>query len=152
MSNPASVDEILDFAIDGEQAAVDLYTGLAAQAKNSAMKKAFEQYANEERGHKVKLQEVKSGERFLKAGAKPVLDLKISDYTVDDELGPDADYQSVLLFAMKKEKAAFKLYTDLAGKTDDPGLQELLLGLAQEEAKHKLRFEIEYDDNILIEN
>jgi hypothetical protein len=28
----------------------------------------------------------------------------------------------------------------------------MLLGLAQEEAKHKLRFEIEYDDQILTEN
>ncbi len=152
MSDLPSIDEILDFAIDSEQSAVDLYTGLAAEAKKPAIKKAFEEYAGEERGHKAKLQEVKAGKRFLKAGEKPVLDLKLSDYTVEEEPGPDADYQSVLIFAMKKEKAAFKLYTDLAGKTDDPELAGLLLGLAQEEAKHKLRFEIEYDDNILIEN
>ncbi|MCP4678580.1 MAG: ferritin family protein [Deltaproteobacteria bacterium] len=152
MSDLPNIDEILDFAIDSEQAAVDLYTGLADQAKNPAIKKAFGEYANEERGHKAKLMEVKAGKRFLKSGNKPVLDLKISDYTVEEEPVPDADYQSVLIFAMKKEKAAFKLYTDLAGKTDDPALSELLLGLAQEEAKHKLRFEIEYDDNILIEN
>ena len=152
MSDKTSIDEILDFAIDSEQGAVDLYMGLAASAKKPAIKAAFEEYANEERGHKVKLEEVKAGKRFLKSGEKPVLDLKISDYTVADEPGPEADYQSVLLFAMKKEKAAFKLYTHLAGKTDDQGLKDLLLGLAQEEAKHKLRFEIEYDDNILIEN
>lgn len=152
MSTFQNIDEILDFAIDGEQAAVDLYTGLAAQAKNPGIQKAFEEYANEERGHKAKLQEVKAGKRFMKAGEKPVLDLKISDYTVDENPGPDADYQTVLIFAMKKEKAAFKLYTDLAGRTNDAAIQELLLGLAQEEAKHKLRFEIEYDDNILLEN
>lgn len=152
MSTFSDINEILDFAIDGEQGAVDLYTGLAAQAKNPGIKKAFEEYANEERGHKTKLEEVKAGKRFMKAGDKPVLDLKIADYTVNEDVGPDADYQSVLLFAMKKEKAAFKLYTDLAGKTDDPSIQELLLGLAQEEAKHKLRFELEYDDNILVEN
>ena len=152
MSDLLSVDEVLDLAIEAEQAAVDLYTGLADQAKNPGITKTLVDFANEERGHKVKLQQVKDGKRFVTAGDKPVLDLKISDYTVDEEVGPDADYQSVLLFAMKKEKAAFKLYTDLAGKTDVPELQELLLGLAQEEAKHKLRFEIEYDDNILVEN
>ncbi|CAK0779854.1 hypothetical protein CCP3SC15_6990002 [Gammaproteobacteria bacterium] len=54
--------------------------------------------------------------------------------------------------AMKKEKAAFKLYTDLAASTDDVGVRNTLLALAQEEAKHKLRFEIEYDDQILVEN
>ncbi|MDJ0762599.1 MAG: ferritin family protein [Myxococcota bacterium] len=152
MSTFANVDEILDFAIEGEQAAVDLYMGLAAQAKNPTIKKTFEEYAQEERGHKAKLQEVKAGKRLIIPSNKPVLDLKISDYTVEEEIGTDADYQSVLLFAMKKEKAAFKLYTDLASRTEDAGIQNLLLGLAQEEAKHKLRFEIEYDEHILVEN
>jgi rubrerythrin len=53
---------------------------------------------------------------------------------------------------MKEEKAAFKLYSDLAARTDDAAAKEVLLMLAQEEAKHKLRFEIEYDDNILKEH
>ena len=53
---------------------------------------------------------------------------------------------------MKQEKAAFKLYTDLAVVAPDEDLRDLLLSLAQEEAKHKLRFEVEYDDQILTEN
>ncbi|MCP4605704.1 MAG: ferritin family protein [Proteobacteria bacterium] len=152
MSNGLTVDEILEFAIDSEQSAVDLYMGLAAQAKSSGIKKTFEEYAQEERGHKSKLQEVKAGKRFFSSSEPPVLDLKISDYTVDKEPGPDADYQTVLLFAMKKEKAAFRLYSALAEKTDDAAIKDLLLGLAQEEAKHKLRFEVEYDEIILVEN
>ena len=55
-------------------------------------------------------------------------------------------------FAMKEEKAAFRLYSDLADRTDNAAAKEVLLMLAQEEAKHKLRFEIEYDDNILREH
>jgi rubrerythrin len=152
MANLSSVDEILDFAMGQEQAAVDLYTGLAAQAKSPAIKKMFEDFAGEERGHKAKIAEVKSGKRFMGPAAKPVLDLKISDYTVDQDPGPDADYQQVLIFAMKKEKAAFRLYSDLSAKAEDAGLKTLFLGLAQEEAKHKLRFEVEYDEQILKEN
>jgi rubrerythrin len=53
---------------------------------------------------------------------------------------------------MKKEKAAFKLYTDLATSVSDENLRSVFKMLAQEEAKHKLRFEIEYDENILSEN
>jgi rubrerythrin len=53
---------------------------------------------------------------------------------------------------MKKEKAAFRLYSDLAGLADDAQLRNTFLFLAQEEAKHKLRFEIEYDENVLVEN
>jgi rubrerythrin len=53
---------------------------------------------------------------------------------------------------MKREKAAFKLYSDLAAACSDPQVRETLLRLAQEEAKHKLRFELEYDDTIQGEN
>ena len=62
------------------------------------------------------------------------------------------DYQSALVLAMKREKAAFRLYTALAAKVDDEALRELFLRLAQEEAKHKLHFEIEYDEHVLTEN
>ena len=41
---------------------------------------------------------------------------------------------------------------DLSDATDDPGIKDLFLMLAQEEAKHKLRFEMEYDDEIMTDN
>ena len=44
------------------------------------------------------------------------------------------------------------LYSDLAELTTDPAQKGIFLQLAQEEARHKLRFEIEYDDFILQEN
>ena len=53
---------------------------------------------------------------------------------------------------MKREKSAFKLYSDIARSAQDEELRELFLGLAQEEAKHKLRFEVEYDDEVYREN
>jgi rubrerythrin len=146
-----TADEILAFAIQNEQNAVDLYTDLAGRTKSSATKAELESIAAEERGHKAKLERVKAGKKLLSADAK-VQDLKITDYTLDTDLGDDPDYQSILIFAMKQEKAAFRLYTDLARLAPDQELRELMLGLAQEEAKHKLKFEIEYDDNILTEN
>jgi len=81
-----------------------------------------------------------------------VTDLKIADYTVDIEPSPNMDYQSAIILAMKKEKAAFRLYTNLASKMQDPELRNMFMSLAQEEAKHKLRFEIEYDDEVMKEN
>ena len=80
------------------------------------------------------------------------MDLKLADYLVDVEPTPDLDYQQALVLAMKKEKAAFRLYTDIAAAIPDAGLRELFQALAQEEAKHKLRFELEYDDYVLREN
>ena len=146
-----SVDEILDFAIGKEEEAAQLYTNLARQTKKSWMHQVFEEFAGEERGHKAKLEAIKQDKLLLPAAEK-VMDLKIGDYLMDVEASPDLDYQEALVLAMKEEKAAFRLYSDLAAATDDDTLRATLLALAQEEAKHKLRFEVEYDEQILTGN
>jgi len=144
-------EKILDFAIQKEQDAADFYTDLAARMDRPNMKSVFEGFAREEMGHKEKLQGVKTGKRLISA-EKKIQDLKIGDNLVDVELSSNIGYQDALILAMKAEKAAFKLYHDLSQATDDAGLQELFMALAQEEAKHKLRFEVEYDEQILAEN
>jgi rubrerythrin len=62
------------------------------------------------------------------------------------------DYQQALVVAMQKEKMAFKMYSDLAEQVDDENLKNTFLSLAQEEAKHKLRFELEYDEHVMTDN
>lgn len=146
-----TADKILDFAITKEEEAAELYSDLAATLNRPDMKKVFESFAVEEKQHKAMLLEVKKGNRLIKAEEK-IFDLKIADHLVDVKPSPNLDYQQALIYAMKAEKAAYKLYHDLARATDDPGLKEVFLALAQEEARHKLRFEIEYDDQILTEN
>jgi rubrerythrin len=152
MSN-TKIDEILDFAIKNEEEAYEFYLDLVGKVKSPNMKKVFEDFAHEEARHKTKLEAVKRGTEF-KAPAKQTMDLKIADYVVPvaADTGGEFDYQSALAIAMQKEKAAFKLYMDLAGQTDDEAIKELFLTLAQEEAKHKLRFELEYDEQIFAEN
>jgi len=145
-----SVDALLDFAIEKEAEANEFYRDLAGKMEREAMKKVFQEFAAEEAKHKQKLIAVKEGKQLMSAEQK-VMDLKIGDYLVDVPASPDMDYQDALIVAMKKEKASFRLYNDLAATTDDGNLQTLLLGLAQEEAKHKLRLEIEYDEYILTE-
>jgi rubrerythrin len=146
-----SADALLDFAIAREEEAVELYTALAQKAEGAA-RRAFEDFAREEMGHKQKLMAVKAGKQFAPVEGR-IADLKIADYLVDgDAPADDLDYRQALVLAMKKEKAAFKLYTELSEATDDEDLKRLLKALAQEEAKHKLRFEIEYDENVLSEN
>lgn len=151
MSQWNSTEEILDFAIENEENAAKFYTDLAGKMEAAPMRKVFEDFAREEQGHKAKLLKVKqTGE--MESASREVLDLKIGDYLVEGEPEPEMGYQQALILAMKQEKAAFKLYTDLAAAAPNEDLRGLLLALAQEEAKHKLRFEIEYDDHILTEN
>lgn len=147
-----SADTILDFAISQEEEASMFYLDLAARVKNPGMKSVFEDFAREEQGHKARLETIKAGGALHAPGQK-VTDLKIGDYLVDIDPDKDPlDYQNALIIAMKKEKAAFRMYSDMADGVADPGLRELFLSLAQEEAKHKLRFEVEYDERILSEN
>lgn len=146
-----AVDDILDFAIENEQGAVDFYRELAAKATKPWVRDLFEEYAKEEEVHKANLEAVKAGQK-LKPVSTEVLDLKLGDYLVAVQPSPDMDYQDALVLAMKREKAAFRLYTNLAAKVGDDELRDLFLRLAQEEAKHKMHFEIEYDEHILTEN
>lgn len=154
MQEFASITDVLNFAIGEEEAAAAFYTDLASRMDRPWMKQVFEGFAQEEQGHKAKLQAVKGGQTKL-FKQQQVMDLQIGDYLVDinlEEEGRELDYQQALIVAMKKEKAAFKLYNDLAASTDDANLRNVLLGLAQEEAKHKLRFEVEYDEQFLADN
>ena len=149
--NFESVDQILDFAIKNEEDAAEFYTKLASKMDRLNMKKVFEEFALEEKGHKAKLLAVKKGKSMV-GSEKKVMDLKLGDNLVDIELDSNLNYQDALIVAMKAEKAAYKLYNDLASVTDNANLKSTLLELAQEEAKHKLRFEIEYDEYVLTEN
>ena len=75
-----------------------------------------------------------------------VMDLKIADYVVRTEPTADMSYEDALKLAMKREKAAYRLYLKLSEKAPNEDMKNLFEGLAQEEAKHKLRFEVEYDE------
>lgn len=147
-----SIDKVLDFAIEKEQDAADFYTDLAGRMEKKNMKAIFEQFALEEISHKAKLEQVKSGNLDLSPVNQKIADLKIAEMVADVDLDDKFDYQQALIVAMKNEKASFKLYSDLAGMVEDEKLKQFFLGLAQEEAKHKLRFEVAYDDDILTEN
>jgi rubrerythrin len=150
MNKFGSVDEVLDFAISEEEKAHDFYLDLAQKVDKPWMKKALEDFAKEEAGHKQKLLGVKQGKHLLPAQTK-VLDLKLADYLVDIEPRPSITYQDALILAMKKEKAAWKLYMDLAAAATEPALAGTFKALAIEEANHKLRFETEYDEVVLRE-
>jgi len=151
MKDFTSIETILNFAIDSEQQAVDFYTQLAGNSRNDEMTIVFTQFAKEEMGHKARLIKIKTEGTFHVKDEK-VLDLKIGDYLVDVEPRPDITYEEALIIAMKREKSAFRLYTKLSEKAPNDDLRKIFQSLAIEESKHKLRFEIEYDDIVMRDN
>ncbi len=146
-----TINDILDFAINSEQQAADFYYELASKSKSTGIKETFIQYAKEENGHKARLIKIKQ-EGITDIENTKVLDLKIGDYLVSVNTSDDMTYQDSLILAMKREKVAYKLYMKLSDITPDKDLKKVFINLANDEAKHKLKFEIEYDDNIYKEN
>jgi rubrerythrin len=146
-----SVDEILQFAIEREEEAALFYLEQSSHVKSADMRRTFEEFAKEEKSHKAKLVAIREGKTLVPPHRK-ILDLKMAE--MHDPVAPSAnmDYADVLVLAMQREKASFKLYSDLAAMTEDENTRNVFLSLAQEEAKHKLRFELEYDREVLGEN
>ncbi len=147
MENWESVDDILDYAIEREIESYNFYLLLAEKNNSESIKKLFISFAAEEKGHRKKLEAAKSG-KMLSLSSKKITNLKMTDYLVDVEPAKNMSYQDALVLAAKKEEAAFLLYTDLAKSVEDDEMKTFFEILAQEEAKHKLRFEIEYDNSL----
>ena len=146
-----NVEEILSFAIEKEREAAEFYVWASGLSYRPNLSTMFLEMAEEERKHEAILKGIES--RHLGAyPIEPVRDLKISDYLVEVEFSPDMSTQDALILAMKREEKAHQLYMDMEARTDDPELKKLFAMLAQEEAKHKLRLETEYDEYVLVEN
>lgn len=147
-----TMEEVLDSAIAREEKAHAFYTELAEVMEDRAIKQAFLDFAAEELEHKAKLEAVKKGEFGLVDMTMPIPRLAIAESLKDVSPTGKMDYTAALALAMKREKAAYMQYLRLSAEAKSKPLAELFLALAQQEANHKLRFEIEYDDVVLKEN
>jgi len=143
MTKFKSIDDVLDFAIRREIEAQMFYLKLADMVETPEMAKVFSDLASEELEHKAKLQAVKTGQ--ISIDMENVGNLGITGHVKSVEPHAKMSYVDMLIVGMKKEETSRKLYSDLAEVTQNQELKEIFLKLAQEEAEHKLRFEIEYD-------
>jgi len=145
MAEPKSYNEILQFAIDKEVEAYNFYLALADRVEDQRIRAAFEELAKEELGHKDRLElEVMKTGKTIAVEEHPVRSER--SYIVSNDPSPlDMDYKDMLMLGMEKEEAAFRTYVNLVARAQDEKSQEVLLALAEEEVKHKLRFQTEYD-------
>lgn len=145
MPQKSSSITALEFAISREKDAYNFYMVLAGYTDNVELKKAIEELAQEELEHKAKLEL-----EFIKMGnTLPVEDEfpTFSESSILSNTGTilGMSYKELLMLAIEKEEASFRTYVNLASKINDKKFRDVLLAIAEEEVKHKLRFEIEYD-------
>lgn len=137
--------EILEFAIAREIEANRFYLALAKRVESPEMRRVLEDFAKEELEHKEKLElEVMKLGKVVPAVERvtiPEHEYIVSN--VDSML--DMDYKDILMLAIEKEEASFRTYVNLVAQAKDEESREALLAIAEEEVKHKIRFEIEYD-------
>ncbi|MHC4114641.1 MAG: ferritin family protein [Planctomycetota bacterium] len=143
--------ELLEFAISREVQANRFYLTLAELVENPQIRKTLEDLAQEELEHKALLEiEVMKRGRTVDTEQKAA-DFHVPDDNVDPDLMLDMEYKEMLQLAIAKEDVSFRLYIDLVALAKEQESKEVLYALAEEEAKHKLRFKTEYD-NLLKQN
>jgi rubrerythrin len=148
MAARTTVDDVLKFAIAAEERAEKFYTRLSGKMKTPETREALLRFAGAERMHKGKLLAIRARGPVIGSSGEEVTNLEISDYIVDVKPKPDMQYQDSLLLAIKKERAAQRLYTALAALADDDEIKSLFQNLAQEEAKHELHLKTEVISHI----
>jgi rubrerythrin len=145
-----SLQEVIDFAIEREEAAYQLYKRAAELTVSPAAKKLFEELAQEEAAHR---------DVFAKVDPDKIDELKvcklpeatIGQYLKEVPFHPQMSYQEILAYALKTEESAYQLYKASAGMTEDPKLQKTLLAFAEVELGHRRKIEAMYDEKVLTE-
>ncbi len=146
-----SIDSVLSFAISKEEEAYHFYMTWSEKSRDAAIKEVLVEFAREELRHKELILEVKAGKPF-EAKPQQVYDLKIGDYFVPVKPSEEMSYQDALQVAIQREIGARELYEYLASISAEGKIKKLFESLAKEEAKHKMRLEQIYDDEIYREN
>jgi rubrerythrin len=149
MATFESVESVIKRAIVLEDESAALYVSAAAAVKNAPVRKRLEEMAEQERGHRAKLEDILKGNvrwAIRKSKSEPVTDLRLSDHLEAKELNPGADYQDVLLFAARREKSAHDFYKAMTELIDDKFVKDVFEMLATEELRHKYEVEKTYEE------
>lgn len=141
-------DEIVKFAINREEAAIDTYGDMSEKAKIPGLRELLLELQDEEKKHKKLLEDI-TQEQIGSFKTDKVVDLKISDYLTEEPPSEDMTFQDLLILAAKKEQEAVELYTKLGEDAGSEELKKLFDFLITQEKSHKLRLETEYEKHIL---
>jgi len=139
---------VVKFAIEREEDAINAYGSMIKIAETPGLKELLAELQNEERNHKKLLQEL-SEEKVESLNVEDVIDLKISDYLVEEPPSAEMNFQDLLILAAKKEQKAVDLYSSLAEKAKEEEIKKLFEFLVMQEKSHKLRLEKEYETRVL---
>ena len=139
---------IVRFAMEREEDAIKIYGKMIEIAETPGLKELLAELQGEERNHKKLLQGLTEEKvEFLKV--EDIIDLKISDYLVEEPPSAEMNFQDLLILAAKKEQKAVELYSSLSEKAKEEEIKKLFDFLVMQEKSHKLKLEKEYETHVL---
>lgn len=147
-----SMRGLILFAIDQENDAANLYEQYAQKSKSRSTRELLLSMAKEERSHEQKLKNYLTDRSESFPEIDSVQDLHVSDYMVPTPINENSSIDQVYTFSMKCEEKANALYTKLAEMENDREAKRILLSLAEEEKKHKIKLESDYEEMFTREN
>ena len=142
--------EILQSAIQNEVEAFEFYRNAAIKMKDPAMKKAFQELADEEAGHKALLEGYLTND-MKEMKFKDENDYKVSETLETQVLSTDMAFKDAIALAMKKEQEAMEMYQQFACASEEGKQKETFLELAKMELGHKARLEDIYTNVAFVE-
>ena len=139
-----SINELLDFAINKESESIKIYNKIAARAEDNAIKVIFKRFAREEFDHMRRLTEIKE-KNYMENESSTLLDLDVPSFSFKLKRKGNLSVKDALKLAVRREKAAFQLYSQMAEATENPTAKKLLTDLARDEAQHEMKISVEND-------
>ena len=144
-------EQVIEFAIQREEEAIKAYGDMMEMAETPGLKTLLAELQNEERNHKKLLHDL-TEHKIESLKIEDVIDLKISDYLVEEPPSAEMNFQDLLILAAKKEQQAVELYSSLAEKANEEEIKRMFEFLVMQEKSHKLKLEKEYETRVLEED
>ena len=142
--------QVVDFAVEREELAYQMYKRAAELTDSPAARKLFEELASEEAVHKEVFSSI-DPDKIADHNSCSLPEATIGRYLRDVSFQPHMTYQGILTFALKAEEEAYQLYKAAAGMTEDPKLQKILLTFAEVELGHRRKIEGLYNEKVMTE-
>lgn len=142
-----SIHEQLQFALSKEEASVQFYRELAGRMQNPATRQLAETLVQQEKNH-VQMIVLEMNKQGFCVRTGESLDDK--EFIWDEHLQMDDQARNMnpvdmMVMAIQKERAAFQLYAQLLGLAQDVQFRMMLMDLAEEEVRHILLLEQQYE-------
>jgi rubrerythrin len=140
------MSDLLDTAIYKEIASQTLYIEAQRDTDDAAARMMLRRLADEELKHAETLKKLKeAGWKPEEWSAAKVAGLGTSDYLRAPDTLAGAGLQEVMIFAMKREQQSMEFYTQMMDAARLEEAKGLCARLTQEELKHKMKLELEYE-------